>query len=193
MSRRPRERNIEAINSLTHVASRTYDDATLMARLSDIEQSLKAAAITDVKRLKELAVERLMDVNCSLEEAHHRYLSNQREMRLHELSMHGLYALLGPQRVGEMIQADVNHEWWPETDLSTDVVDLRKHAALWEHIAHYLRVVPEAQAAEILTFFRCMGIKTTRQAIEGAIRLHPKVFGVRKRGRERYFYRKDEA
>ena len=55
----------------------------------------------------------------------------------------------------------------------------------------YLQLVPEARLEEILEVFKRLKIDTNRQAIESSVRQHAKLFGIRKEGRERFFYRKE--
>lgn len=62
----------------------------------------------------------------------------------------------------------------------------RRNLELWEAIVQYLRFQNEAQVGDILEFFEAVGIKTSRQAVEAAIKAHPRVFRTQKRKREKF-------
>ncbi len=61
-----------------------------------------------------------------------------------------------------------------------------QYLKLWEVLELYLRFVSEAQVADILGFFECIGYKSNRQAIESTIKTHKRRFAVRKEGWDRF-------
>lgn len=172
-------RSTEATNILTRGALVVLNSR--MARISDVQRRIRGALVLDAKRLREIADE--MD---KIAEAHNRYLALQRESEAHEKSAHGLAALLGPDGFYEVMTSDKSEAIGYQVEVIPSPRELRDRAALWEHVAQYLRFVPEgAQVGEILAFLAALGIETKRQAIESALRTHRGVFSVRKRGREK--------
>ena len=69
----------------------------------------------------------------------------------------------------------------------------REATPLWCQMRHYLRFAGQASFADILTAFRDVGITASRQAIESAIRAHPRVFGKRQRGAGQTMYLKNRS
>jgi hypothetical protein len=64
---------------------------------------------------------------------------------------------------------------------------LRSELPLWEAMKEYLRYVPEARISEMEEFFSHIGYdEGNRQAIESALKRHPKEFHVRKQKREKF-------
>jgi len=64
------------------------------------------------------------------------------------------------------------------------------HVETSNSVRHFLRFTPEAQIHEILDYFTHTGLTATKQGIDAAVRTHPNVFGVRRRGREKFLYLK---
>lgn len=166
-------------------------DTLQVPRARDVLSTMHAAILTDAKRLGELATQRQARVECSLTEAHYRFLANMRETEATEKSLHAVVALIGPAGFNQLMDADKSGRVWFETELSPSPTELRDQATLWEHIHTYLGFVREARISEVGEFFLSVGIVTTRQAIESSLRTHPKAFGLRKRGRELFLYRRD--
>ncbi|MGH9728605.1 MAG: hypothetical protein ACRD4V_08450 [Candidatus Acidiferrales bacterium] len=64
---------------------------------------------------------------------------------------------------------------------------LRERLPLWEAMKEYLQYVTEARIGEMEEFFSHIGYEEgNRQAIESALKRHPKEFSVRKKKREKY-------
>jgi hypothetical protein len=64
---------------------------------------------------------------------------------------------------------------------------LRSALPLWEAMKEYLQYVPEARIGEMEEFFSHIGYdEGNRQAIESALKRHPKEFHARKRKREKF-------
>lgn len=71
--------------------------------------------------------------------------------------------------------------------LSKSPEELRSGLPLWEAMREYLSYVPEARIGEMEEFFQRAGLaEGNRQAIESALKRHPKVFSTRKKKREKY-------
>ena len=58
---------------------------------------------------------------------------------------------------------------------------LRAELELWEIVQEYLRFVPEAKTRDLLDFFEHIDIKTSRQALEAAVKSRPDRFVIRKK------------
>ncbi len=80
---------------------------------------------------------------------------------------------------------------WTEIDASKltggSAKELRSNLPLWEAMKEYLQHIQEARIGEMEEFFSHVGYEEgNRQAIESALKRHPKEFHVRKRKREKY-------
>ena len=169
----------EAKVTVDNVASLLHTND--VARAVDVVTRIRGALAVDAKRMRELAEE--MNKHA---EAYNRYVALQRDAKAHEQSAQALTALLGAEGFKIARADDKSDSIGNEIDIVPSPRELRDKAALWEHIEQYLRFVPEAQVNEILEFLAWMRIETSRQAIESAIRTHPKVFRVKKRGRDKF-------
>ena len=170
-------------NTLTHGSLSIYAHA--MPSMPDVIARISSRLAADAERLKDLAAERE-----ELASAYHRYVDNQEEWVRRERSAKAALAFLGGPAVEKLTKSGTT---WAGVDWVGSAANLRKAAALWEHIEQYLRIVPEAQVNEILAVMERLGIDASRPAIESAVRTHPNVFGIRKRAREKFFYRKESA
>jgi hypothetical protein len=153
----------------------------VVASAQDVFTRIRGALIVDAKRLREIATEQE-----KFSEAYNRYLALQRESRAHEESANALRALLGPDAFVEAMSTDKSDAVGWEIEMSPTAQELREKTALWQHVRQYLRFVPEAQAGEMVSFLQWVGIRVTRQAVESAIRSHPREFAVKTRGREKF-------
>jgi len=176
---RVQERNVDANNILTSVAHLLHD--AFVARAQDVFNRIRDALVLDAKRQRELSSEMH-----KLAEAHNRYLALEREAKAHEDSANALKAFLGSTAFVHAMQTDTTDAIGEEMEIYPTVADLRRDAPLWQHVQQYLRFVPEAQVAEIIAFLDWLDIETSRQAIESAVRAHPKVFAARNSGREKF-------
>jgi len=152
-----------------------------VARAHDVLSRIQGALTVDAARMKEISVEM-----AKLADAHYRYLALQRESAEHEKSAQGLMALLGPKAFVAVMTNDKTENIGYEVDISPSPAELRQAASLWEHVRNYLRFVSESQVGEIVEFLQWLGIETSRQAVESAIKTHGRVFQIKKRGRERF-------
>jgi hypothetical protein len=72
-----------------------------------------------------------------------------------------------------------------ETEASAD--QLRKDLALWQAVEQFLLHAKEARVGDIQSFLKAVSMGgVSRQAIESAVKAHPRVFKTVKRGSERY-------
>jgi hypothetical protein len=152
-----------------------------MARFHDVLSRIEGALTVDAARMKEIAAEM-----GTYADAYNRYLALMRESAEHERSAHGLMALLGPEAYVAVMQKDKTENTGYEIDITPNPRALRESTPLWEHVRSYLRFVPQAQIGEIVEFLGWVRIKTSRQAVESAIRTHAKTFQVKPRGREKF-------
>jgi hypothetical protein len=172
-------RNNDARKLLTELAPILHDAD--VARAKDVFNRVRDALVVDAKRQRELGKEMH-----KLSDAYHRYLALQRESKAHEDSANALKALLGSKAFIEAMSEDTSEAIGDELEIYPTVGDLRQAAPLWQHVQQYLRFVPEAQVGEIVEFLDWLEIETSRQAVESAIKTHPKMFKVRKSGRESF-------
>jgi hypothetical protein len=172
-------RNVEASISLDSVAELCFNP--FVARAHDVLSRIQGALTVDAARMKEIAVEMAKHAD-----AYYRYQALQRESAEHEKSAHGLMALLGPKAFVAVMAGDKTENIGYEVDMTPSPAMLRESTPLWEHVRSYLRFVSESQVGEIVEFLEWVGIETSRQAVESAIKTHGKVFQVKKRGRERF-------
>jgi len=64
---------------------------------------------------------------------------------------------------------------------------LREQLPLWKAMREYLQYIPQARIGEMEEFFSHVGYdEGNRQAIESALKRHPKIFAARKQKREKY-------
>ncbi len=80
---------------------------------------------------------------------------------------------------------------WAETSASEltggSANTLRSQLPLWEAMKEYLQHVPEARIGEMEEFFSHIGYdEGNRQAMESALKRHPKEFRVRRKKREKF-------
>lgn len=72
--------------------------------------------------------------------------------------------------------------------------EIQTNTPLWVALREYLRLVNEAKIAEIQSFMQIVGVENVgRTAIESAVRRHPEVFKVIKRGHERWLSLRKES
>lgn len=170
--------NIESTESLTGLIHVCH--TPLVPRSRDVLSHMRDAMITDAKRLGELATQRQTTVTCSLGEAYHRYLANLRDTRNTEESLHSIQAFLGEKLFTEAMDGFV----FIETEMDPSPSELRETTALWQQLRTYLRFAQKARVSEALEALRKVGIESSRQALESAIRAHPREFRVQRHGRE---------
>jgi hypothetical protein len=176
------EHNIDTTNILTMFNA--LWNALTVARSRDVLEEMTVALVTDAKRLHELADQRKAPAGCSLAEAYNRYLANMREMKATEISAHAIQAFIGPKLFDELVDKESGGFVWLDIEMHPSAQELRDSAKLWQHLHTYLRFAHEARVSEALELFGQVGIAVSRPALESALKAHPKLFRIRKSGRE---------
>lgn len=148
----------------------------------DIFRSMERRLQHESHRIK--AVRAKMDV---LAESYNSYVDLMRTLKECEDRIKRIQAILVPSGMtSESLRADPNivgdgNEVWPSP------ASLRGKLTTWEILAEYLAHISEANIEEFQTFCQAVGLDVvTRQAIESALRTHPKLFKVTKRAGEKY-------
>jgi hypothetical protein len=143
-----------------------------------IERQMRQRLHHDVQRME--AIKGRME---ELASGYNEFLDLRQESVARKARIATLYGLIGD---------DVhNVSNWVET-AARDAVGgsektLRAQLPLWEAMKEYLQYVPEARIGEMEEFFSHIGYEEgNRQAIESALKRHPKEFHVRKKKREKY-------
>lgn len=156
-----------------------------MAMFEDIFRSMERRLKHESDRIKAVRAE--MD---ALAKSYNTYADLARTLKECEDRTKRIQAILLPSgmtspRLGH--DSDVvgdRNEVWPSPE------SLRSKLTIWQVLSEYLAHVPEASIEEFQTFCEALGISgVTRQATESALRTHPKLFRVTKRGGEKYLSR----
>jgi len=174
-------------NVLTHVAR----DATLrdMPVPRDVFTSLQYNLRHDCERIEAIRLE--MD---KLASAYNRFIELRQEMEGRQARMLRIIGLIGPEGVEMAIHNDREGLIDEAIGNQFNAEQLRKELPLWQALQEYLRTVTKASVQEIQFFLERVGIKgVTRQAIESAVRAHPKEFQVVKKSGERFFSLRENA
>jgi hypothetical protein len=144
-----------------------------------IERQMRQRLHYDAKRTKE--IKERMEV---LATAYNEFLDLRKEHEERKAHMIVLYGLIGD----DSYTSDPD---WVENKVrelvSGNADTMRSQLSLWEAMKEYLQYVPEARIGEMEEFFSHIGYEEgNRQAIESALKRHPKEFSVRKKKREKY-------
>ena len=121
---------------------------------------------------------------------YNKYLDLRKRLQDHERSSEKLTAVLSPEVAAlatEQVSGTLSEQ------KKKKLAYLRQQLQLWEAVEQFLRFVPEARVHEILDFLEYAKITASRQAVEAAIKAHPKVFVVRKQRREKYISLREHA
>jgi len=124
-----------------------------------------------------------------LAECYNRHIDLVKEMEERRKRVERIAGVLGPHNFefAELFSDGTQRTRFPVKEIESSADELRKKLALWEAIEQFLTCATEARVGEIQAFLQAVNIVgTTRQAIESAVKTHPKVFRVTKRGGERY-------
>lgn len=165
-------------NYVDMVMSRCYD-AFVKVIEHPIERQMRQRLHYEVSRTKE--VTERMD---ALAPAYNEFNDLRKEAAERKAHMAILYGLIGD----DVRTADPD---WVESGARHFVggndKEMRSQLPLWEAMKEYLQYVPEARIGEMEEFFSHIGYEEgNRQAIESALKRHPKEFTVRKKKREKY-------
>jgi DNA-binding transcriptional regulator YdaS (Cro superfamily) len=158
-----------------------------MASATEVLTLIGAALAHDARRLKYLSEEMAKHAD-----SHSRYLGLQRDSETHEESARGLTALLGAKGFQRLLCEDKTDAIERQLNGAPSPTELRNGAVLWQHLAQYLRFASQAQMEQILDFLAQLEIDATRQAVESAVKTHPRVFAIMKRGRQRFITLTDQ-
>jgi len=144
-----------------------------------VERQMRQRLHYEAQRAKEIK-----DRMEALAVAYNEFLDLRTEQLGRKSHMTVLYGLIGDDHY-------TNDPNWAETEVRALVGGtenaLRSELSLWEAMKEYLQYVPEARIGEMEEFFSHIGYdEGNRQAIESALKRHPKEFSVRKKKREKY-------
>jgi hypothetical protein len=143
-----------------------------------VEKEMRMRLRYDAERMK--AIEHRMQ---QLAASYNEFLDLRRESAERKEKMERLAALIGPED-GETIALQNDPVY---CSLQKDLAELRAALPLWEAMKEYLSFVSEARVGEMEDFFLHFGYSEgNRQAIESALKRHPKEFRIRRRKREKY-------
>lgn len=151
---------------------------TVYDALAAIEQQLRhdCTRVRQIrKEMEQLApsYNRFLDLRAELENKHKRI---QRAM-----------AVFGPKALVEAMKADKSDVIGETVEVFPSARELRDELVLWAAIERYLAGVDEAKVEDIQAFLLAVEIpNVSRQAIESAVKTHPKVFRIVRKGRARY-------
>jgi hypothetical protein len=120
----------------------------------------------------------------ALAAAYNEFVDLRKEATERKVHMAILYGLIGDD-------VYTTNPDWVETGARAFVggndKEMRSQLPLWEAMKEYLQYVPEARIGEMEEFFSHIGYEEgNRQAIESALKRHPREFTVRKKKREKY-------
>jgi|SRR5579859_1764711 len=133
--------------------------------------------------------DRIQEINEELKRltsAYNKFLDLQKEAEERKRRLQVLFSLVGPIDQNAPDNRGAEHRFAISL-LKENVEELRSKLPLWKAMREYLRHAPEARIGEMEAFFQEMKFTDgNRQAIESALRRHPKVFKIRKEKREKY-------
>lgn len=145
-------------------------------------------------------VDRMKTIECRMKEisaAYNEFLDLRDEAKQRKRRIERLLAIVGPWDWESPKVDYAEHEAmdvvkkYPRN--ATEFEALRAQLPLWEAMREYLSFVDEARIGEMEDFFRYIEFtEGNRQAIESALKRHPKVFKTRKKKREKYVSLKGE-
>jgi predicted nuclease with TOPRIM domain len=133
--------------------------------------------------------DRVVEINERLKElakAYNEYRDLQAEVEARQKRIRTLFSLVGP------IDANAPEGRGGEHRVAISLLresqeDLKEKLPLWQAMREYLRHVKEARIAEMEAFFQQIKFpEGNRQAMESALKRHPKTFKTRKEKREKY-------
>ncbi|MGB8473967.1 MAG: hypothetical protein WCE61_07795 [Candidatus Acidiferrum sp.] len=127
--------------------------------------------------------EKVREINERLKEltkAYNEFLDLQKETEVRTERMRTLVALIGNIDYNAPIGRETEHK------VAMDILregkdDLRAQLPLWKAMREYLRYVPEARLSAMEEFFQQVQFhEGNRQAMESALKRHPKTFQTRR-------------
>src|SRR6266436_1337478 len=161
------------------VQSRCYRRRTMFQ--NTVEEAMHSRLWHEEERIREIN-ERLKQ----LTKQYNEFLDLQREAETRKKRIKTLFSLVGQQDYNAPAGQEVEHKV-AMSILRDSVENLRLTLPLWKAMREYLSHVPEARIAEMEAFFQELKFADgNRQAMESALRRHPRVFKIRREKREKY-------
>jgi uncharacterized protein YhaN len=140
-----------------------------------IEEAMHSRLWHEETRLEQIN-ERLKELTQNYNE----YLDLQKEAVERQERIRTLFSLVGPMDVNAPMGREVEHRTAISL-LREGVDELRTELPLWKAMQEYLSHVQEARIGDMEAFFQEIKYaEGNRQAIESALKRHPKVFKTRK-------------
>jgi hypothetical protein len=146
-----------------------------------IEEAMHSRMWHEEERVEQID-ERLKE----LIKAHNEFIDLQKEAETRKKRIQILFSLVGP--IDPHAPAGRGAEHRIALNLLRESQEaLLEKLPLWKAMREYLSHVAESRIGEMEQFFQSMNyVEGNRQAIESALRRHPKVFKIRKEKREKY-------
>lgn len=169
------------------VASLSYP--SVMPMYADVyaalQQRLKHACdrvVTIRKRMADLA------------SAYNEFVDLRKQLDEYTEQINNLKGVFGPAAYSETLQSDKSEVIGYTSEISPSPREMRDTMPLWIALREYLSAAGESKVGEIEEFLQWLEFPNVRrQSIESALRRHPEVFRVRKRGREKFISLKEGA
>lgn len=123
-----------------------------------------------------------------LSKAYNQFIDSRKEVEERYERVQRIVGLLGPDEFVAAMKEDITDVIGETVEVVPSAPELRDELVLWEAIELYLSTKTEAKKiTDIQNYMDIVGIGgVTTQAIESALRTHPKTFKVRKKGKHRY-------
>jgi cysteinyl-tRNA synthetase len=162
------------------VSSRCYRPSAMFQQT--IQESMHSQLRYEEKTIADInrELQELADAHKRFTELQERAVEKQRRIEI-------LYSLIGAFDYDSAVMGGS-----PEHKVAMELVkttpeQLRASLPLWKAMEEYLKHTKEARIGEMESFFDSIGYaEGNRQAIESALRRHPKIFKTRKQKREKY-------
>ena len=133
--------------------------------------------------------DRIVEINERLKElakAYNEYRDLQAEVETRQKRIKTLFSLVGALDKNAPEHRGGEHRVAMAL-LAESQTELKEKLPLWQAMREYLRHVKEARIAEMEAFFQQVEFaEGNRQAMESALKRHPKTFKIRKEKREKY-------
>jgi hypothetical protein len=157
-----------------------------------LEQSMRSRLHHETSRMK--VIQKRTE---KLSAAYNEFLDLRAEAERRKARVKRLLVLLGPwdfdSPANDYMEKDAQEIANTYISNAEQLGRLRADMPLWHAMREYLSFVPEARIAEMEEFFDHIGFtEGNRQAMESALKRHPKVFRTHKRKREKYISLKEQ-
>jgi hypothetical protein len=146
-----------------------------------IQESMHSRLWHEEQRIREIN-ERLKE----LTKAYNEFLDLQKEAETRKRRMGVLFSLVGPIDYHAPEGQETEHKTAMSV-LSERADELSAGLPVWKAMREYLQHAREARIGEMEAFFKEVNYADgNRQAMESALKRHPKIFKIRKEKREKY-------